>query len=85
VREKPKSFSCPRESLSPPPRDTGYDLWNEHSYHGGSPSQMYCYCEATQSKFREWLKNKYGTLEKLGQAWHRYSFASWDNVRRHGT
>ena len=59
----------------------GYDLWNENSFHGGSPSQMYCYCDATQNKFRDWLKRKYGSLESLGEAWHRYSFASWDNVR----
>jgi beta-galactosidase len=59
----------------------GYDLWNENTYHGGSPSQMYCYCEATQSKFRDWLEKKYGSLEALGKAWHRYSFATWENVR----
>ena len=58
-----------------------YDLWNENSFRGGSSSQMYCFCEATQKKFREWLKKKYGTLEVLGRAWHRYSYASWDNVR----
>jgi len=51
-----------------------YDLWNEMH-----PPE--CYCEATQEKFREWLKNKYGSLEALGKAWHRYSFAKWENVR----
>ena len=58
----------------------GYDLWNEHSYNGGGPQRMYCYCEATQQKFREWLKAKYTTLEALGRAWHRYSYAAWDQV-----
>src|SRR5574340_1551946 len=57
-----------------------YDLWNEHSYSGGSPQRMYCYCEATQKKFREWLKAKYGTLAALGKAWYRHSYAEWDNV-----
>ncbi len=57
-----------------------YDLWNEHSFNGGSPQRMYCYCEATRRKFREWLKAKYGTLEALGRAWHRYSYAEWDFV-----
>ncbi|MEO5997853.1 MAG: beta-galactosidase [Chitinophagaceae bacterium] len=51
----------------------GYDLWNE----GSMP---HCYCEATQVKFREWLKAKYSTLDNLGKAWHRYSFARWENV-----
>ncbi len=57
-----------------------YDLWNENSYPGGNPQRMYCYCEATQKKFREWLKTKYETPERLGQAWHRYSYPDWDFV-----
>ena len=56
------------------PATLGYDLWNE-----GGLSE--CYCESTQEKFREWLKDKYGTLENLSKAWHRYSFATWENVR----
>jgi beta-galactosidase len=55
------------------PAVMGYDLWNE-----SFPAE--CYCEATQVKFREWLKAKYGTLEALGTAWHRYSFADWKNI-----
>jgi len=52
----------------------GYDLWNEmHS--------VDCRCEATQEKFREWLKGKYGTLEAVGRAWNRYSMAQWEFVR----
>jgi beta-galactosidase len=39
-----------------------------------------CFCEATQERFREWLKKKYGSLEALGKAWHRYSISSWDNL-----
>jgi len=57
-----------------------WDLWNEHSWPGGGPPKMLCYCEATQRKFREWLKAKYGTLENLGNSWYRYSYGSWDNV-----
>jgi len=57
-----------------------WDLWNEHSFPGGGPPRMLCYCDATQKKFREWLKVKYGTLENLGKAWYRYSYADWDNV-----
>lgn len=51
-----------------------YDLWNEmHS--------IDCRCDATQEKFREWLKEKYGSLEVVGRAWHRYSIAKWEFVR----
>ena len=38
-----------------------------------------CYCPATQAKFREWLKAKYGTIEALGRAWHRYSLRRTGN------
>ena len=58
----------------------GYDVWNENAYPGGSPGRMLCYCDATQGKFREWLKAKYGTLENLGRSWNRYSFAAWNQV-----
>ncbi len=57
-----------------------WDLWNEHAWPGGAPPKMLCYCEATQKKFREWLQKKYGTLENLGKAWYRYSYAEWQNV-----
>jgi beta-galactosidase len=57
-----------------------YDIWNEHTYPGGSPQRMNCYCDATQKKFREWLEKKYGTIEALGKAWNRHSFAEWKYV-----
>jgi beta-galactosidase len=63
------------------PATYGYDLWNEHTAQGGSPQNMYCYCPATKKKFRDWLKAKYGTLEALGKAWYRYSYAGWDDIQ----
>lgn len=53
----------------------GYDVWNECNY-----SADYCYCPATTERFREWLQGKYGDLRALGQAWHRHSFAAWEDV-----
>jgi beta-galactosidase len=58
----------------------GYDLWNENTSFGGSPTHMYCYCEGTKRKLREWLRSRYGSLENAGKAWRRYSYASWDDV-----
>jgi beta-galactosidase len=58
----------------------GYDLWNENTYRGGTPRQMYCYCDATGRKLREWLRARYGTPREVGRVWHRYSYASWDDV-----
>lgn len=62
------------------PATLGYDLWNENSYDGGSPQRMHCFCEASQRKFREWLRRRYPTLDDLGKTWHRYSYADWANV-----
>jgi beta-galactosidase len=57
-----------------------YDLWNENTSFGGSPARMYCYCEGTKKKLRDWLRLRYGTLEKAGKVWHRYSYETWDDV-----
>ncbi len=53
----------------------GYDIWNECNY-----GANVCYCPATQDKFRAWLQNKYADLRTLGETWHRYSLASWEDV-----
>lgn len=58
----------------------GYDLWNENTSFGGEAGKMYCYCDASKKKLRAWLRNRYGTLEKTGKAWHRYSYQEWDDV-----
>ena len=55
------------------PAVMGYDVWNE----GGMQE---CFCPATQAKFREWLKAKYGTIEALGRAWNRFSLSDWSSV-----
>jgi beta-galactosidase len=62
------------------PATLGYDVWNENSYDGGPPQRMHCYCDATQRKFREWLRARYGSLDLLQKTWHRYSFGDWDRV-----
>ena len=53
----------------------GYDIWNECNY-----AHNTCYCPATTEKFRAWLREKYGDLRTLGSAWHRYSFADWEDI-----
>ena len=53
----------------------GYDIWNESNF-----APEVCYCEATKKIFREWLKEKYGTLQELGKSWCRYSYTSWEQV-----
>src|SRR4051812_21637311 len=58
----------------------GYDLWNENTFNGGSPRKMYCYCDGTKRKLREWARSHYGSVESVAKAWHRYSYATWDDV-----
>ena len=54
----------------------GYDIWNECNYGYNT-----CYCPATLTKYRAWLKEKYGDLRTLGRAWHRYSYADWEDIQ----
>jgi len=58
----------------------GYDLWNENTANGGTPTKMYCYCDATKRKLREWLRKRYRSLDDVARTWNRYSYASWEDV-----
>ena len=69
----------------------GWDLWSEPAALnwarvGYKAEPMFCYCLASQERFREWLEKKYGTLEKLNVGWHR-TFTDWKQVEppRFGT
>ncbi|MEM7442672.1 MAG: beta-galactosidase [Pseudomonadota bacterium] len=53
----------------------GYDVWNECGYSAGID-----YSEPTKEAYRNWLKDKYGTLDALAPIWHRYSYAEWEDV-----
>ncbi|MFC1484216.1 beta-galactosidase [Candidatus Neomarinimicrobiota bacterium] len=62
----------------------GWDLWSEpHIVQWGSPrwitGAQYCFCPHTQARFRQWLKDKYQSLEELNRAWYR-TFESWEDV-----
>ncbi len=62
----------------------GWDLWSEpHVTNWAAidyvPNAQYCYCEATQARFREWLQEKYGSLDEVNSAWHR-GFEVWEDV-----
>jgi beta-galactosidase len=58
------------------PAMAGYDVWNECNY-----SPNVCHNPYTQAKFRIWLNNKYGSLQTMNKAWHRYSYTTWEQVR----
>ncbi len=54
-------------------------LWHaSNEYHG------YCYCKRCEAAFREWLKKKYGTLDRLNEAWWTafwsHTYTDWDQI-----
>lgn len=59
----------------------GWDVWSEpHVINWARFPYLvhpeFCYCSYTQTRFRAWLKHKYGTLSALNDAWYR-GFKSW--------
>ncbi len=68
-----------------------YDLWSEPAalnwaQIGYKSEPMFCYCPSSIARFRVWLKNRYGSIENLNEAWHR-TFTDWSEVEppRYGT
>ena len=59
----------------------GYDVWNEIWFEldGYIGNQYYCYCDATVSRFRDYLRCKYTDLAGLSKAWY-LRYTSWDQV-----
>lgn len=53
----------------------GYDVWNEVNY-----AAEVDYSDFAKAAYRDWLKEKYGDLETLAEAWHRYSYSEWDDI-----
>jgi beta-galactosidase len=62
----------------------GWDLWSEpHIINWAHldyvPNVQFCFCDGTVGRFRDWLMDKYGSLEDLNRSWHR-TFVSWEQV-----
>ncbi len=60
------------------PGMAGYDVWNELNHNGDFGA---CHCEASAKEFRKWLRNRYGSLEKLNKSWYSYSFSDWEELQ----
>lgn len=59
----------------------GWDVWNEPHLEPASyfPTRLYCYCPASLSRFRSWLRERYATIGALNAAWER-RFTDWEQV-----
>lgn len=66
------------------PHFLGWDLWSEPHIINWAiidfvPNATFCYCPSSRLRFSEWLKEKYGSLERLNEAWYR-TFSDWEEV-----
>ncbi|HWB99385.1 MAG TPA: beta-galactosidase [Bryobacteraceae bacterium] len=63
------------------PRVWGWQIDNELSHYG----KRYCYCDFCQAKFRVWLREKYGTIDRLnrdwGDAFWSQTYQAFDEIR----
>ena len=57
-----------------------YDIGDECSITSFASPMDYCFSEYTLSRFREWLKEQYGSLARLNAEWET-EFARWDDVQ----
>lgn len=62
----------------------GWDVWSEpHVINWADfpylPDAEFCFCASSQARFRQWLREKYKTLDALNAAWYR-RFTNWDEV-----
>ncbi len=59
-------------------------MWHISNELGGNKSDASCHCENCQKAFRQWLKEKYGTLDALNHAWWStfwsHTYTEWDQI-----
>ncbi len=55
----------------------GYDVWNECATY----TDEHCFCPATTARFQDWLRARYGTVERLEEAWCRFGLRDFSEVR----
>jgi beta-galactosidase len=65
-----------------------YDVWNEPQIvralattdsMARPTEKLFCYCERTIAEFRSWLQRRYGSLDRLNQAWIR-RYPNWKAI-----
>lgn len=53
-------------------------------WHVNNEIGIRCYCERCEEAFREWLKRRYGTLDRLNEAWYTrfwgHTFYDWEEI-----
>ena len=62
-----------------------YDLWSEPAVMNWAlpsyvPNAQFCYCPHSIARFREWLRAKHGTLDRLNAEWYPASANVHDSL-----
>jgi len=73
--------------LLPHPSLYAYDCWNEphiepswqRNIWATPQERLYCYCARTVEEFQAWLQKRYGSIERLNEAWTR-GFPDWKAI-----
>lgn len=82
MREKTRIID--RELAQIPGKHPGVILWHVSNELGGNFADSACHCEQCQQAFREWLKEKYGTLDALNKAWWTafwsHIYTDWEQI-----
>lgn len=65
-------------------RHEGIVMWHISNEMGGNFSDSACHCGQCQRAFREWLKEKYKTIEELNRAWWTvfwsHVYTDWEQI-----
>ena len=79
VQERMKLFleSCAKHYVDCPNLH-GWDLWNELRWNIQA-DELVCFCPHTIEEFRNFLKQRYGSLDGLNEAWKR-RYIDWQDV-----
>lgn len=83
MREKTRQIDTRlAETFGRHPGVIGWHISNEIGGNGGDGS---CHCPLCQGAFRKWLKEKYGSLDRLNAAWWTsfwsHTYTDWEQIR----
>lgn len=58
--------------------------WHVSNEYGGTSNEGYCWCDTCARTFRQWLQNRYGSLDALNRAWWTafwsHTYSDWSQV-----
>ena len=85
MREKMKGINhALSQRLGQHPGVIAWHMSNEYAGGAGDNRDGACYCPLCQANFRDWLKKRYQTLDKLNHAWWAAfwsnTFTDWEQI-----